>query len=123
MERDNETKEAFAFWKHAKIDAHIVGDRFAAIGAYAGIVVDEHGVSVRVEGARGTACITYLDPGKELALYEALRTRFDERHREMIAQTALAKLTPLEQEALRQRWSKVAEPTAKGPSKTKERAR
>lgn len=122
MERDNERKEAFAFWKDARIDGHIGDDKFAEVGACAGIVVDERGASVRLNGARGTFCVAYLGPEKERALYEALRARFDVEHRAALEQSALAKLSPLEQEVLRARWSGTAETTTRGPVKAKTRS-
>lgn len=104
MDQDNERKEAFSFWSSATVDGYIGSDRFAEVTIGSSIVVDERGVRLRIEGARRSFSEVILGTEKERALYEALRARFDERHREAVAQAALAKLSPLEQEALRQRW-------------------
>lgn len=122
MNRDNERKEAFAFWKDARVDGQTGADKFAEIGVCGGFVVDERGARLCVEGARGTFLWADLGPEQERALYEVLRARFDAEHRRAVEQTALAKLSPLEQEVLRARWSKAAETTTKGPVNAKKRS-
>lgn len=106
---DKERKEAFAEWASGEIvatdgdDGERVNARFCI-----GIVVDARGVSVQAEGVAGSGFIAGLSQAEERALYEALRARFDSAHREAVRQAALAKLSPLEQDVLRQAWGPVA---------------
>ena len=104
MNRDNERQEAFAFWNDPRVKAYGSDNKIVEVLVEAGIVVNDKGVCLRVEGARGEFAWKYMDREQECALYEALRVRFDEKHRAAVEQAALAKLSPLEQDALRRRW-------------------
>jgi hypothetical protein len=113
MRDDNEDREAFAFWTDVTTEAWTTDERKGRdakkveVGLCAGIVVEAGGVSVRVEaGGAGNVTCAALSREKERALYEALRVRFDAEHRARVEQAALAKLSPLEQDVLRGRWTK-----------------
>lgn len=114
-----EQKESFAKWTSGEVVA-TDGDDGARVNARfcIGIVVNARGVSVQAEGVAGSGFIAGLSVAEECALYEALRVRFDSAHREAIQRAALTKLSPLEQDVLRQAWAPVAvDPSGEKPPK------
>lgn len=123
MWRDNEREAAFAFWSDMEVET-TDGDGGEPVKARicAGVVIGAHGVRLVAEGTRRATYQAALTNEQERALYEALRARFDTEHRAALEQSALAKLSPLEQEVLRARWGKASETTTKGPVKAKKRS-
>ena len=125
-------REAFSRWVDVTTEAWTTDERkggtprMAEVSLCAGIVVDARGTSVRIEaGGAGNTTTIYLWPDEERALYEALRVRFDAGHREAVQKAALAKLTALEQQVLREAFGPMeaaaarAEPSGEKAPKRK----
>lgn len=93
-------RAAFEVWNDMEITGMDADDGSdVSVRVAVGLVVDDRGLRIGVGGVRGTFAEHSID---ERALYEALRVRFDAGHREAVQKAALAKLTALEQQVLRE---------------------
>lgn len=101
---DNEREHSFAKWRDTEIRTWAAGDTIVHARFSMGLIVGPRGLMI-AQGVQDEQHEHGFTATEERAIYEALRMRYDAKHKAAVEQSALAKLTPLEQEALRQRWA------------------
>ena len=118
-------RAAFEVWNDMEITGMDADDGSdVSVRVAVGLVVDDRGIRIGVGGVRGSFAEHSIG---ERALYGAPRVRFEAGHREAVQNAALAKLSALEQQVLREAFGPMeaaaarAEPSGEKAPKRKAR--